>query len=102
MNNTANLRGVGGRFFGYVRDARVPLWRKLAGLLAIVYFLSPIDLIPDFIPVLGWLDDIGVLSAAAMFLVREVQRWSPAPPELDGIPRDEEGRSRMPPLRRHS
>ncbi|WP_371877656.1 YkvA family protein [Pyxidicoccus parkwayensis] len=87
---------MGTRFFSYVRDPRVPLWRKLAGVLAVVYFLSPVDAIPDFIPVLGWLDDLGVLSAAALFMVREVQRhqtWK----GTDGLPVDEEGRSRVPP-----
>lgn len=41
-----------------VFDQRCPLLAKLIILLAIAYLLSPVDLIPDFIPVLGWLDDI--------------------------------------------
>lgn len=96
--NIAGLRGMGTRFFSYVRDPRVSLWRKLAGVLAVLYFVSPVDVLPDFIPVLGWLDDLGVLSAAAFFMVREVQRhasWTPS----EGLPLDEEGRSRMPPRR---
>jgi len=40
-----------------LRDPRAPKAAKLATVLAIVYVLSPIDLIPDAIPVLGWLDD---------------------------------------------
>jgi uncharacterized membrane protein YkvA (DUF1232 family) len=96
--NIAGLRGMGTRFFRYVRDPRVPRWRKLVGVLAVLYFLSPIDAIPDFIPLLGWLDDIGVLSAAALFVMREVQsyRVEPTVEVLDGLPRDEQGRTRMP------
>jgi uncharacterized membrane protein YkvA (DUF1232 family) len=93
--NIAGIRGMGTRFFSYVRDPRVSLWRKLAGVLAVVYFVSPVDALPDFIPVLGWLDDIGVLSAAAFFVVREVQRHRPWK-DTDGLPLDEEGRSRLP------
>lgn len=34
-------------------------------LLAVIYVVSPIDFIPDFIPVLGWLDDLVVIVMAA-------------------------------------
>ncbi|MFP2932927.1 YkvA family protein [Pyxidicoccus sp. 3LG] len=93
--NVAGLRGMGTRFLGYVRDPRVSLWRKLAGVLAVVYFVSPVDALPDIIPVLGWLDDIGVLSAAAFFMVREVQAHRPVAP-TDGLPLDENGQPRLP------
>ena len=39
------------------RDPRTPWYARLFGLLITAYALSPIDLIPDFIPVLGLLDD---------------------------------------------
>jgi uncharacterized membrane protein YkvA (DUF1232 family) len=96
--NVNGLRGMGTKFFRYVRDPRVALWRKLTGLWAVLYFLSPVDALPDFIPLLGQLDDLGVISAAAFFMVREVQRWQPGSTS-DGLPRDEDGRPRLPPLR---
>lgn len=40
-----------------VRDPRTPLYAKLFGLLVAAYALSPIDLVPDFIPILGLIDD---------------------------------------------
>src|SRR4051794_25989372 len=60
------------KLFRYLRDPGVSLWRKLAGVWAALYVLSPIDAIPDFIPVIGWLDDIGVVWLTAFFIIREV------------------------------
>jgi uncharacterized membrane protein YkvA (DUF1232 family) len=52
------------------RDPRVPWYAKaLAGLIA-AYALSPIDLIPDFIPVLGYLDELVLLPLAIAGVVR--------------------------------
>ena len=57
------------------RDPRVPWYAKLlAGLIA-AYALSPIDLIPDFIPVLGYLDDLIVVPLGITLAVRLI----PAP-----------------------
>jgi uncharacterized membrane protein YkvA (DUF1232 family) len=44
-----------------LRNPAAPALSKLVVLLAAVYIISPIDLIPDVIPVIGWIDD-GVIS----------------------------------------
>ncbi|MBE0691239.1 MAG: DUF1232 domain-containing protein [Anaerolineae bacterium] len=46
-----------------MRDPRVPLWIKAIPLLPLIYLLSPIDILPDFIPVLGQLDDLTLMIA---------------------------------------
>lgn len=59
-----------------LRDPRAPRAAKLATVLAALYVVSPIDFIPDAIPVLGWLDDglIGylLLQLAFKFLPEEL------------------------------
>jgi uncharacterized membrane protein YkvA (DUF1232 family) len=52
------------------RDPRVPFWIKMLAALVAAYALSPIDLIPDFIPVLGYLDEIILLPLAILGLVK--------------------------------
>ncbi|MCE2488539.1 MAG: DUF1232 domain-containing protein [Anaerolineae bacterium] len=42
-------------------DERVPLWQKAIPVAAALYLVSPLDLIPDFLPLLGQLDDLAVL-----------------------------------------
>ncbi|MFT3777295.1 MAG: YkvA family protein [Ottowia sp.] len=65
-----------------LRDPRAPWSAKLATVAAVLYVVSPVDLVSDFIPVLGWLDDglIGylLLQLAFKFL----------PPELMAALRD--------------
>jgi uncharacterized membrane protein YkvA (DUF1232 family) len=52
------------------RDPRVPWYAKAVALAVAAYALSPIDLIPDFIPVLGYLDDIILVPLGIMLAVR--------------------------------
>jgi uncharacterized membrane protein YkvA (DUF1232 family) len=54
-----------------VRDPRVPWYAKVVGAAVAAYALSPIDLIPDFIPVLGYLDD-AILVPLGLVLVRRL------------------------------
>lgn len=58
------------------RDPRTPWYAKALALGIAAYALSPIDLIPDFIPVLGYLDEIVLLPLAITLVIRLV------PPEV--------------------
>ena len=52
------------------REPRVPVLLKTLPVLAGLYIVSPIDLIPDFLPGLGQLDDLGVILATLELFVR--------------------------------
>lgn len=52
------------------RDPRMPWGARLLALLVAAYALSPIDLIPDFIPVLGLLDDLLLLPLGLALVLR--------------------------------
>ena len=56
------------------RDPRTPWFAKAFALAIAAYALSPIDLIPDFIPVLGYLDEVILLPLAIAFAIRLVPR----------------------------
>jgi uncharacterized membrane protein YkvA (DUF1232 family) len=68
-------------------DPRVPRRAKVAVLLAGLWLLSPIDLLPEFLPVIGPLDDVLVVALALRYAARSVPRqvlleaW-PADPRL--------------------
>ena len=53
-----------------LRDPRVPLWPKAAAGLAVLYVLSPLNLVPDFIPLAGQLDDVAVLLMGIEAVIR--------------------------------
>ena len=52
------------------RDPRVPWYAKAAAGFVAAYALSPIDLIPDFIPVVGYLDDLIIVPVGILLVVR--------------------------------
>jgi uncharacterized membrane protein YkvA (DUF1232 family) len=52
------------------RDPRVPWYAKAAAAAVVAYSLSPIDLIPDFIPVLGYLDDLLIVPLGILLAIR--------------------------------
>jgi len=52
------------------RDPRVPWYAKIMAGAVAAYALSPIDLIPDFIPILGYLDDLLIVPLGIMLTLR--------------------------------
>jgi uncharacterized membrane protein YkvA (DUF1232 family) len=56
------------------RDPRVPVVAKLVVVLVVAYALSPIDLIPDFIPVVGYLDDMLLLPLGIALAIQLMPR----------------------------
>jgi len=56
------------------RHPKTPLYAKLFALLIVSYALSPIDLIPDFIPVLGYLDDLILIPLGITFLINIIPK----------------------------
>src|SRR5262245_52102386 len=74
------------------RDARTPWYAKALGVAVVAYALSPIDLIPDFIPVIGWIDDLllvplGLLAVRAMIPRDVLAEYRARAGELSGPPR---------------
>ncbi len=58
------------------RDPRTPLFVRLLAVSVAAYALSPIDLIPDFIPIIGYLDDLLLVPLGLMLVIRML------PPEV--------------------
>ena len=56
------------------RDPRVPWYAKALAAAVAAYALSPVDLIPDFIPVLGYLDDLVIVPAGIILAVKMIPR----------------------------
>jgi uncharacterized membrane protein YkvA (DUF1232 family) len=54
------------------KDPRTPLIAKILAAAVVAYALSPIDLIPDFIPVLGYLDDLILVPLGIWLVIRMI------------------------------
>ena len=76
------------------RHPDTPRPAKLVALLVLAYALSPIDLIPDFIPVLGWIDDLILLPLGIALAVKMTPRhlW------LERVAEAEQGAGELPRL----
>jgi uncharacterized membrane protein YkvA (DUF1232 family) len=72
----AALKAEGHVLYLACRDPRVPLLPRVLAVLVVAYALSPIDLIPDFIPVLGYLDDLVIVPLGLALAIRLI------PPEI--------------------
>ena len=89
------MGGVGG---GKGIDQRRGGWREggdgdqrravheLVGGVAAAYVIWPFDLIPDFIHILGWLDDLGVVGLVTWYMVRQINKHADARARLPPPP----------------
>jgi uncharacterized membrane protein YkvA (DUF1232 family) len=62
-------------FMEYIVDKKVPLYKKGMILLSLLYFILPIDIVPDFIIGLGWLDDAVVAAFIWNALSSEMREY---------------------------
>ncbi|NRF70711.1 DUF1232 domain-containing protein [Aquincola sp. S2] len=70
------LRGDVRRLWFALRHPAAPSWLKLGTALIVLYVLSPIDLLPDALPVIGVLDDLVIVPLAIRWLLKRL------PPEI--------------------
>ena len=62
--------GIGRLILRLMLDRRVSIWSKLIIPGGIVYMVSPIDVLPDIIPIMGWIDDmLAIVLAVTLFLL---------------------------------
>ncbi len=61
-NKTEALKAEAGALYFAVQDSRTPVVAKVLAVGVVAYALSPVDLIPDFIPFLGWIDDFIIIG----------------------------------------
>ena len=57
-----------------LKDKRTPVLAKILAAVTVAYALSPVDLIPDFIPVLGYLDDVLLLPGLVALTIKLLPR----------------------------
>ncbi|HIV71470.1 MAG TPA: DUF1232 domain-containing protein [Candidatus Aquabacterium excrementipullorum] len=73
------VKGYARRLWFALRHPQAPGWLKAGSVLLLLYLLSPIDIVPDWIPLLGVVDDLVVIS----FVVRWMLQRLPAQVRAD-------------------
>ena len=88
LNRFLQFRTELGLLWRAFRATETPLHLKALMLLVPLYLLSPIDLIPDFIPIAGWLDDIVIVPMLVSWIVSMLPKPVPVRPRgraSDGV-----------------
>lgn len=84
ITNKSDLEGVWAKMlllFAVAKDyvngdyTEIPKRSIVAILGGLIYFLSPIDVVPDFIPVLGFIDDVFILNLVYKQVIKDLERY---------------------------
>lgn len=73
MKKIDDIRNRVSGYFDIIGSPNTPLSAKILLVAAIAYFLSPIDLIPDFIPVIGYVDDLIIVPTLIWLAFRQIE-----------------------------
>ena len=65
-----------------LRDREAALWAKALVVLSVVYCIWPLDLVPDAVPFITWIDDVGVVLVFRLLLHRQLGRYHEPKPEI--------------------
>ncbi len=68
---TVDHSGVLIRTWRALRAPSTPLWKKGIFVAALAYLVLPVDMVPDVVPIVGWLDDVGILAIAVSQLLKQ-------------------------------
>ncbi len=71
-----------------LRDPRTPVVARIIAIAVVLYVLSPVDILPDYMPIVGLLDDIAVMALGMFAVLRLIPRevmtqYRPPPPAND-------------------
>lgn len=76
--STSRKIGYFTALYRFFRDPSASLFGKAFVFLTVGYVAWPIDLVPDVLPVIGWLDDLGFTTVALWYLTRVASRYREA------------------------
>lgn len=68
--------------YEFMRDPGVPRYKKAVAVGALAYFILPWDAVIDYYPLVGYLDDAGVVAAATGYLKKELKSYLAKTPSL--------------------
>lgn len=69
-------------FVRFLGDKNAPMLPRIIALLAVLYVVFPLDIIPDVIPIVGWLDDVGVVALVVAWTARQVAKYQTEHPAV--------------------
>lgn len=73
------------RVLALITDPRVPKLPRLLVVFAVIYAFLPVDLIPDFAPVIGWIDDLTLLFVGLRWLLKSARGLDGATPPVSVV-----------------